>query len=102
MGEVWADESLRALTVAATREGVAIAAAAGVAIAPGAIDRACEFFGQVGAHRPSVLRDDGELPHVLGHILAAARRHGVSAPALGSIQERVSRRAALAAGGAPA
>jgi hypothetical protein len=97
MGAVWADESLRALTIAATREGVAIAAAAGIAIAPGATDRACDFFGQVGAHRPSVLRDDGELPHVLGHLLTAARKHGVAAPALGSIQERVARRAALAA-----
>lgn len=93
MGEVWSDPALRRLTLDATAEGTAVAAAVGVAIPAGAVDRAATFFAAVGCHRPSVVRDPGELPHVLGRLLDEARTHGVPAPAL----ERIAALAAPAA-----
>jgi 2-dehydropantoate 2-reductase len=88
MGAVWADPGLRALVLAATAEGARIAAAAGVAIAPGLEARAAAFFDRAGAHRPSVLADPGELPWILGALLARAAALGVAAPALAAIEAR--------------
>jgi hypothetical protein len=90
MAAVWGDARLRALCLAATAEGERIAAAAGIAIAPGLVARAERFFAAVGAHRPSVLRGPGELPWILGQILATGRRHGVTMPALTQIAARVA------------
>jgi hypothetical protein len=92
MGEVWGDARLRCLVLDATREGGAIARAEGVAMADGLEERAAEFFGLVGQHRPSVLADSGELPHILGYLLAAAVARGVEARALASITRMVAER----------
>ncbi len=89
MTAVWADAELRRLTLAATDEGAAVAAAAGIVVPPGLGHRATEFFARVGAHRPSIVADAGELPWVLGHLLQTAQRHGVAIPALGIIAARV-------------
>jgi hypothetical protein len=101
MGAVWAEPELRALTIAATREGAALAEAAGVALPGGVVDRASEFFGQVGAHQPSVVRDSGELPWVLGRLLDAARTRGVGVPALARIAGMAAAPAAATAAGGP-
>lgn len=85
MAEVWADAQWRACVLAATGEGGRIAAAAGITLCPGHVARAEQFFARVGAHRPSVLKDPGELPWILGALLAAAARHGVPCPALARI-----------------
>jgi len=88
MGEVWADAELRRLTLIATDEGAAVAAAAGIAIPPGLGGRAADFFAQVGAHRPSIVADAGELPWLLGHLMQAAQQHGVVVTALSAIAVR--------------
>jgi 2-dehydropantoate 2-reductase len=90
MAAVWSDARMRAQVLAATAEGERVAAAAGIAVAPGMVGRAERFFAAVGAHRPSVLRDAGELPWILGQILATGRRHGVPMPALAAISARVA------------
>jgi ketopantoate reductase len=90
MAAVWSNPRLRGLCLEATREGGRIAAAAGIAIAPGLAERAESFFAAVGAHRPSVLRDPGELPWVLGHLRAAAAAAGVPIPALDAIAAQVA------------
>lgn len=89
MDQVWADAELRALVLAATGEGAALAAAVGQAVAPELSERAAQFFAQVGAHQPSVLRDPGELPWILGHLLAIARHYHLPTPALGAIAGRL-------------
>lgn len=97
MGAVWADPGLRRLVLTATDEGLAIAAASGVVVAPGLAARAAEFFAAVGTHQPSVVRDPGELPWVLGHLLRQARRHGLTTPGLARIAELVAAGTVLAA-----
>jgi ketopantoate reductase len=98
MAGVWAEPQLRELAIAATGEGLAIAAATGIAIPEGAEQRAAAFFAAVGGHRPSVVRDAGELPAMLGHLLRSARAAQVPAPSLASIAARVdAARAPLAA-----
>lgn len=82
MGDVWADAALRRLTMSATAEGVRIAAAAGVHLRPGLMERAQAFFPAVGQHRPSVVADPRELPWVLGALVREAQRTGTPAPAL--------------------
>jgi len=101
MAAVWDDARLRALCLSATAEGERIAAAAGIAIAPGLVARAERFFAAVGAHRPSVLQGPGELPWILGQILATGRRHGVAMPALAQIAARVAAVAGAAAAQPP-
>ena len=94
MGEVWALSDLRQLVIAATSEGQRIARHHGVDIAPGIEKRAADLFGRIGAHRPSVMTDAGELPHVLGYL----RRHAAEAiPALDRIAELVGARHARGA-----
>ena len=94
MAEVWATSDLRRLILAATSEGQRIARHHGVDIAPGIEERAAELFARIGAHRPSVMTDAGELPHVLGYL----RRHAVEAiPALDRIAELVAARPARGA-----
>ncbi len=95
MAAVWSDARLRALVVAGTLEGVAIAQRHGITIPDGAPDRAAGFFASVGRHRPSVLSDQGELPFVLGALLQHAARGGIEVPALARIDQRC--RAARAA-----
>jgi hypothetical protein len=51
----------------------------------------------VGDHQPSVVRDPGELPWVLGALLDAADRQQSKAPALRSIAALVARRLAASA-----
>ncbi|HYE03901.1 MAG TPA: ketopantoate reductase C-terminal domain-containing protein [Planctomycetota bacterium] len=85
MAQVWGDPGLKRLVIAATGEGIAVAAACGVEITAGLDARAAAFFAAVGAHQPSVVRDPGELPWVLGHLLRQARRHDVATPALARI-----------------
>jgi hypothetical protein len=91
MATVWDDPLLRRRTLEATREGETIARAAGIAMPAGITERAERFFALVGGHQPSVVRDAGELPMVLGALLAAARLHGVPCPALQGIHAHVER-----------
>lgn len=85
MKAVWADPIARALVLAATEEGLAIAHAEGIRLAAGVVERASAFFSAIGDHVPSCRRDPGELPHIHGPLLAAAARHGVAAPVLTAI-----------------
>ncbi len=89
MAGVWAEPQLRELVIDATREGLTIADATGLAIPDSAEERAATFFAAVGEHRPSVVRDPGELPSVLGYLLRSARTVNVPAPSLASIAARV-------------
>lgn len=97
MGAVWNDAALRELVLAATCEGDAVAAACGIALPAGLAARAERFFAAVGDHRPSLLKDPGELPWVLGHLLRQAERHHLATPALQRIAAQTARRV-----GAPA
>lgn len=92
MAAVWAEAQWRALVLAATTEGEAIAAAAGIALPPGLGERAAAFFAAAGDHRPSCLRDPRELAWVLDPLLATARQHALAAPALSRIAELVGSR----------
>ncbi len=92
MAAVWADAQWRAVVLAVTAEGEAIAAAAGIALSPGLGERAASFFAAAGNHRPSCLRDPRELTWVLDPLLSAARQHALAAPALGRIAELVGAR----------
>jgi hypothetical protein len=85
MGAVWREPELRRLVLAATQEGIAAAAAAGVVLADGLVERATVFFAGVGDHRPSVLADPGELPWILDPL----RRSG-GCPALDRIAALVA------------
>lgn len=91
MGAVWADPQLRRLTLAATAEGIDLAAEAGVTVAAGLLERASAFFAGIGDHRPSCVHDPGELPSILGLLeeRIAGRRHRF--PALDEIIARVER-----------
>ena len=72
MAAVWSDPELRALVLAATAEGAVAARNSGILIPPGIADRAAAFFAAIGAHEPSCRRDPGELPWILGPLLAAS------------------------------
>lgn len=89
MAGVWRDEALRRLCLDATREGGLIAAACGIIIPEGLEERAQRFFSLVGAHQPSVLRDHGELPAVIGQLLSHAQAHGIAATTLLKIHSQV-------------
>ncbi|MBA3710058.1 MAG: hypothetical protein H0W83_14710 [Planctomycetes bacterium] len=93
MAAVWNDPGQRSLVLRATTEGAAIASACGIAIPVGIEQRATDFFSQVGAHRPSVLRDRGELPWILGHLRNEAARHRIISEALDEIAHLVATRA---------
>jgi 2-dehydropantoate 2-reductase len=92
MAAVWDDGALRDLVSRATAEGGRIAGACSIAIPSGLVERASVFFASVGAHRPSVLRDAGELPWIIGHLRAQAAIHRVACPALDEIDRLVSGR----------
>jgi hypothetical protein len=89
MGAVWADAGLRALVLAATAEGEALARACGIACPMGMAARAERFFAAVGDHRPSLLADPGELPWVLGALLRHAAGQRRAVPALQRIASMV-------------
>ncbi|MBA3698902.1 MAG: hypothetical protein H0W78_08610 [Planctomycetes bacterium] len=97
MAAVWDDPVLRQLVLEATAEGEALGRAAGLPLAPGMVERATAFFAVVGDHHPSVMRDAGELPWVLGALLDAADRQRATTPALRHIAVLVAKR--LAASG---
>lgn len=90
MAAVWSDPRLRQLTVDATVEGEALGRAAGLPIADGMVARATAFFAAVGDHRPSVVRDPGELPWVLGALLCRADECRLPVPALRRIAALVA------------
>ena len=92
MAAVWDDPGLRQLTLEATAEGEALGHATGLPLALGMVERAREFFSAVGDHHPSVMRDAGELPWVLGALLATADRQQATVPALRHIAALVARR----------
>ncbi len=94
MAAVWDDPHWRTLTLTATAEGESLGLAAGLPLTPGMVARATTFFNAVGDHHPSVMRDPGELPWVLGALLAAADRQQVAIPALRHIALLVARRLA--------
>lgn len=97
MAAVWDDPALRQLTLEATAEGEAVGCDAGLPLAPGMVQRATAFFSAIGDHHPSVMRDAGELPWVLGALLATADRQKATTPALRHIAALVAKR--LAANG---
>lgn len=94
MAGVWDDPALRQLTLEATAEGEALGRAAALPLEPGMVARATVFFNAVGDHHPSVVRDAGELPWVLGALLDAADRQRMAAPALRQIAAMVAKRVA--------
>lgn len=94
MAAVWDDPVLRQLTLDATAEGEVLGRAAGLLLTPGMVERATEFFAAVGDHHPSVMRDAGELPWVLGALLDAADRQQAAVPALRQIAAMVAKRVA--------
>jgi ketopantoate reductase len=94
MAAVWDDPALRRLTLDATAEGEALGLAAGLPLAPGMVARATAFFAEVGDHHPSVVRDAGELPWVLGALLASADAQRMAVPALARIAALVAQRLA--------
>jgi len=91
---VWADPHWRQVTLAATHEGLAIAQAEGIAVAPDLVTQAAIFFDHLAGHRPSVLKDAGEIPHIIPPLLRAARRHRLPAPALTLISQNLYPQAA--------
>lgn len=93
MAAVWDDPVLRQLTLDATAEGEALGRDAGLPVAPGMVGRATEFFSAVGDHHPSVMRDAGELPWVLGALLCRADERRQTVPALRRIAALVANRA---------
>ena len=94
MAAVWDDPVLRQLTLDATAEGEALGRDAGLPLTPGMVGRATAFFAAVGDHHPSVMRDAGELPWVLGALLCRADECGQPIPALRRIAALVANRAA--------
>lgn len=85
MRMVWQDAALRALVLSATSEGILVAAASGITLTSGMMERTTAFFDRMGDHLPSVLADPGEIPWVLGRILQAASDYHVPVPALSQI-----------------
>lgn len=94
MAAVWDDPALRQLTLEATAEGEALGRDAGLPLVPGMVGRATEFFSAVGDHHPSVMRDAGELPWVLGALLSRADACHQTVPALRRIAALVANRTA--------
>lgn len=94
MAAVWSDPQLRQLTIDATMEGEALGRAAGLPITDGMVARATAFLAAVGDHRPSVVRDPGELPWVLGALLCRADECRQPVPALRRIAEMAAGRVA--------
>lgn len=90
MAAVWQDPELRRLTIEATGEGEALGRIAGLPVAAGMTDRAIAFFAAVGDHQPSVVRDPGELPWVLGALLCRADEYRQAVPALRRIASLVA------------
>lgn len=90
MAAVWDYPPLRQLTIDATAEGEALGRAAGLPLANGMVARATAFFAAVGDHRPSVVRDPGELPWVLGALLCRADELRQPTPALARIAALVA------------
>lgn len=90
VAEVWSDPELRQLVMMATTEGAQIAAGEGVVIPAGIEARASHFFARMGTHQPSVLRGAGELPWIIGRLLAAAERQRLPVPALSTIATSLS------------
>ena len=97
MAAVWDDPVLRQLTLDATAEGEALGRDAGLPLTPGMVGRATAFFAAVGDHHPSVMRDAGELPWVLGALLEAAERQQAAVPAMHQIATLVAKRVAASA-----
>lgn len=95
MAAVWGDPQLRGLTIDATAEGEELGRVTGLAIPSGMVARATEFFAAVGDHRPSVVRDPGELPSVLGALLCRADECRLPAPALRRIAAMVAGQVAV-------
>lgn len=95
MAAVWDDPALRQLTLDATAEGEALGRDAGLPVAPGMVGRATAFFSAVGDHHPSVMRDAGELPWVLGALLCHADECRQPVPALRRIAALVAERVAV-------
>lgn len=93
LAEIWADPHWRQVTLAATREGIAIAHAEGIAVAANVLARASDFFDHIAGHRPSVLKNPGEIPFIIPPLLHAAQRHHVPTPALTLIHSIVYPRA---------
>ena len=77
-------------TIDATAECEALGRAAGLPLADGMVARATAFFAAVGDHRPSVVRDPGELPWVLGALLCRADELRQPTPALARIAALVA------------
>lgn len=92
MAAVWDDPALRRLSLEATAEGEALGHATGLPLTPGMVERATAFFAAVGDHHPSVVRDAGELPWVLGALLDVADRQRATTPALRHIAALVAKR----------
>jgi ketopantoate reductase len=92
MAAVWDDPAWRRLVLDATAEGAALGDAVGIACPAGMVQRAEAFFAQLGDHQPSVVRDPGELPWVLGALTATAGRTRREAPALRRIEALVAAR----------
>jgi 2-dehydropantoate 2-reductase len=90
MAAVWNYAPLRQLTIDATAEGEMLGRSAGLPLADGMVARAIEFFAAVGDHRPSVVRDPGELPWVLGALLRRAEDVQQTTPALSRIAALVA------------
>jgi ketopantoate reductase len=99
MSEVWSHPQWKPVILAATREGIRIAQAEGIAVCQTLEARAVAFFAASGAHRPSVLKHPGELPAILPPLMQAAQRHRIAAPALHHIAAVVKPSNALAAKG---
>ena len=89
MAALWSNGDSRSLVLEATAEGAQIAAAAGIAIEAGLVERAAHFFATVGEHRPSVLNDHGELPWIFDPLLTAAQQYQLPCPALRQIIKAV-------------
>jgi ketopantoate reductase len=90
MAAVWSDPSLRQLVIDATVEGEALGRAVGLPVSDGMVARATAFFAVVGDHRPSVVRDPGELPWVLGALSCRADECRLPVPALRRIAALVA------------
>lgn len=90
MAALWAHAQWRDMVLAACAEGEAVAAAAGIALAPDLPARAAGFFAAIINHRPSVLADPGELPWIFSPLLEAANAAGLAVPALARIEAMVA------------
>lgn len=95
MAAVWNQADLRRLVLAATSEGIRLAAEAGVAVDTALPAIAQAFFAAAGEHRPSVVEDPCELPWITGFLRQCIGERAVLFPALVRIADLVGK--ALAA-----